>query len=51
MNVEGISLAGGRADGLSRGKDSDIILTLVWRIRTARVEDRGRGRGRERKKG
>lgn len=36
INVEGISLAGGRADGPSRDKDSDIILTLVWRIR-ARV--------------
>ena len=39
INVEGISLAGGRADGPSRGKLSDIILTLVWRIR-ARVYEK-----------
>ncbi len=39
INVEGISLAGGRADGPSRGRVSDIILILVWRIR-ARVEEK-----------
>jgi hypothetical protein len=33
INVEGISLAGGRADEPSRDNDPDIILTLVWRIR------------------
>ena len=33
VNVEGISLAGGRADGPSRDNDPDIVLTLVWRIR------------------
>lgn len=50
MNVEGISLAGGRADGPSRDKDSDIIFTLVWRIR-ARIKDKGRGRERKRRQG